>query len=328
VGCTQSNPTTLTAQPIAPVELAYVLNDQVMVYDADTNQHLAVTVEQSSTATNATSQPVLFGSGNALMFVQTVGAATSQPYYELWKYDLLVQTGELLATHQAWPHRLRISPNSQFVTYLVDDVLYLTDLKAATTTRLHEGATDSAWSPNSRRVVYTSSDQRIIGREFNVDGGLTDPETLLEQAASTPLFSSNQQLLFAGQDDTEYTILAYNLNTAAVTPVTSLRFATPPTQATLRLDDTGERILYTRSSDAAAASTVWLIYLEKDIAKPLVEVVSGGVWSNNEDEIYYQTLEPAAIWASPVTGLSHTIFVASASAITTPLTLGSNEFAP
>ena len=300
-----------------PVELAYVLNDQVWVYDADTTQHQGIQTSVAPLTTAVGSQPALLANGEAVVFVQTVaGAPAKQSYYEIWEYTFATQSSRLLATHTANPTQLRVAPNGQYLTYVVADVLYMTDLTAATSTRLHEGARDSAWSPNSRRIVYATTDDRILVREFDVEGSLTDPETLLDQAATALIFTDNHTLVYSGAYDTGFTLLEYNLNDDTVVPLTSLRFTTATTTDRIQLDATGERLLYERADDITKQPVVWLVYTKKDVAKRLIESAVNAVWSNTEDTIYYQTLEPTTITQSNVTGLNHTVFVHGGSAIT------------
>lgn len=329
VGCVVEPTAPLAVGLTEPVELAYVLNDMVWVYDAKTEQHQAISVTSSSTNGASAALPALLPGGVGVIFEQVIGAQTTQPYNELWRYTLSTQTSDLLATHQTPITALRIAPNGQYVCYLVDETLYLTDLTTATTNRLHEGVVAVAWSPNSRRIVYATTDERVLVREFDVAGQLTEPEVLLEQAATALTFVDNHQLLLVGPHVNEYAVLLYNLNTTALTPVTSLRFNAPSSAAEkLWFDAKAERILYQRSdtNDAGVAQPmVWLLYLKKDVAKQLFTDGSDAIWSNIENEIYYQTLNPPAIVQSSSTGLNHTEFVVGGSAITSSHMLGSNE---
>lgn len=329
VGCVVEPTTPLSVGLTESVELAYVLNDMVWVYDAETKQHQAISVTSSSANGASAALPALLPGGVGVIFEQIIGGRTTKPYYELWRYTLSTQTSDLLATHQSPVTALRIAPNGQYVCYLVDETLFLTDLTSATTTRLHAGVAAAAWSPNSRRIVYATTDERVLVREFDVVGQLTEPEVLLEQAATALTFVDNHQLLLAGPSADEYAVLLYNLNTAALTAVTSLRFSAPSgTAEKLWFDAKARRILYQRgdTNDAGVAQpVVWLLYLEKDVAKRLLADGNNAIWSNIENEIYYQTLTPAAIVQSSTTGLNHTEFVTGGSAVTSSLTLSSNE---
>ncbi len=327
-GCVQSPSTISTSQVMTTADVAYVYGDHIWLYNTVSEQQQQLSTDAIQINGLGLTHPVLSANGEVVIFVQTVAQTGANNYYELWEYSLIDQTTQLLATHEITPQHLHIAPNGQYLTYMVGDVLYLTDLKTATTTRLHEGATDSAWSPNSRRIVYTTNDDRILTRQFEVNGELTEPQTLLAQAATALLFTSNQTLLFSGETETGFTVLEYQLNEATVTPVTSLRFETQAPQAQLRIDASGERLLYERPDATAGNSVVWLIYLKKDISKQLIEDASGAVWSNTDDEIYYQTLDPLKLYQSSVTGLNRTLFVTGGSAITTTATLGSNDYIP
>lgn len=316
VGCAVVQPQpTATIQPVdstnnsADWSVAFLHDDDIWLHDPAQNRSQKII----STEPGTLQSPAFLPDGSALLYVQA-----NQNYYEFWLYDVALQTKTFMAAQHEQPHDLTIAPNGRFALFGVDADLFLLDLDTQEQTRIHEGATAAGvWSPNSRRFVYVTDDDRLLSREFRVTGELEEAKVLLERSLAGPTFISNQALVFETEVDGQYTVVQWQLGSDELTPLTSLRFDDAPTTVTLQRSPDATQLLYGRSTDAAKLIDVWIVHLKKDAPKLIVEHVVTPVWSPLGSAVYYVTDEPPAVYSIPVTGLTTTLVVDNASAITT-----------
>lgn len=266
--------------------------------------------------------PAFLPDGSGVLYVQQ-----NQTYFELWRYSLAERTTEFITATSVLPTHLVIAPNSRFVLLTLEDVLFLIDLSTKTQTRIHEGVTDYAWSPSSRRLIYQTTDDNLLSRSFTVTGELEEPEIILTQPLRSPVFLSERELVFEALNaDSQYTIMRYTLDTAELTAVTTLAFETAAPTVMLRLSPEQEQLVYARAAAPDETNQVfstWLIHLQKDAPKLLVQESTVPVWSEDGSALYYGTKEQK-LYRLSATGLNKTLISPTGSAITTPANQGSN----
>lgn len=296
VGCSRASLNNQAQLVTVPDQaLLYTTADQLWVSDESGESRQSII-----TATGQVQSAVWLHNNQALLYVVRVGE-----YFQIWHNTLQPssQATLVLASHTL-PEQLVVSPHDKFLTYFEDDIVYVIDLLTLQRTRLYEGATGLAWSPNGRQFIITTSDQRVILYAYSVQGELTDPVVLLSQLAVAPTFSNAHTLVFEGMVDGRYALQSFDLNTEVLSTVSGLRFDTSNDTVRLVLSPDATALLYTRPDDVTAASTVWLVHLNQDKAPQLILNHAKAMgWASDSQNIYYQSTLNQALYRATPTGL-------------------------
>ncbi len=255
-------------------------------------------------------------------------------YYELWKYSFVSDERTFVIGTRNKPSHLQIANSGKFLLYQEVDNLFLIDLETLERTRLHEGIQEAAWSPDSKAIAFLTSDNRVLLQDFTINAELDDPSELFTDDILSLTFLDERTLLFEGEYEGEYTLLAYNLATQLVEPFTSLRFTQPANDVVMQLEpNNGDRIIYVRPNDTTLLPQVWMLHIDKDVPKLALTNVYGVSWSSHLDMVYY--IESSVdddgnilptIMSATAAGLNKTIVIENGHSIASPVQYVSNEF--
>lgn len=215
-----------------------------------------------------------------------------EPYFELWLHNLGTGKLQLLTAGRIAQEQIAVAPNGQYVTYIADTELYLLDLVELTTTRLDEHTTFASWSPDSRIIVFSTTDNRLLQRQFRATGELDSAEVLLDQFAAWPSWPNKHSVQFVTTHTSDSTTLVtleeYDLTTATqttlvtfsnttVTDIAQLSTVANTSVLVLLVDGTLNQYQIVRELDNQTDSQPKLLALD----------VSGYSLASNDDLLYY-----------------------------------------
>lgn len=310
----------MSALPVDPI--AYIQNNEVWVAASDGSQSYQITQDGLTHFS-----PVWFPNTSRLVY-----GVISGDYYQLWSQEL--PQGEpvfLFATKQE-PYRISISPNSQFLLYFENQNAFLFDTENRKGTRLHEGVVDAAWSPDSKSIVYTTNDNRVLLQDFTINAELSDPIVLLEQEIRKPQFIDQNSIIYEGKIDEQVTLMELDMLTLQSAPISSLRF---PELGVIDIvvEPGGKRALYIRPDEVTLLSNIWLIHLTKDLPKLILTNAHTPIWSQLSDTVIYidSSINDAGevipvIYTATTSGLHKTPIIENAHSVVSGANPRSNEY--
>ncbi len=167
-GCTQVSSliNTSTGTTIPPADFAFV--------DAGKIQIVNVSGEVTATAVSAADAlPAVSIEGTHILYVEQIGEKN-----QLVDWQTDNDQSELISPLAGLPTQLEFSADEDTALIVVDQQLYLIFLLQHRLVRVHEGVEQAKFSDSNQRVEYRTTDQRLLSREFAVDGSLADAKAL------------------------------------------------------------------------------------------------------------------------------------------------------
>ncbi len=319
----QSTTSTVLSGQILPANpIAYIQDDQVWVASSDGANQTQLTND-----TFAHFSPVWFPDQTKLLY----GVSTGK-YNELWTYDLTQGQFEFVLATQLVPRTISISPNNQFILYFEGETLQLFDIESNSGIRLHEGAVDATWSPDSKSIVFTTNDNRVLLQDFSIKSELVDPTVLFEGEIRKPQFVDQNTIIYEGKIDEEVTLIEFDLVTSESKAISSLRFADFGAIAII-VEPNGKRALYIRPDEVTLLSNIWLIHLSKDLPKLILTNVQTPIWTQLSDTIMYidSTISDngeviPVLYTATAAGLNKTEIISNAHSVVNTASATSNEY--
>lgn len=310
--------------PVDPI--AYIQNDQVWLAGSDGSVQTQITDDSFSHFS-----PVWFPNKTSLLY----GVDTAE-YYELWMYDVAQGLSKFILATKQLPQEISIAPNSKYILYFEGDNLNLFDIESTSGIRLHEGAVDAAWSPDSKSILFTTNDQRVLLQDFSIKSELTDPKVVLEEDIRKPQFVDQNTIVYEAKidesgEDNEVTLKEFDLVTQTSKPISSLRFSEFGATDII-IEPGGKRALYIRPDEVTLLANIWLVHLSKDLPKLILTNVQTPVWSQLSDTIIYvdsvikgnDTVVPV-IYTATASGLNKTSVIENAHSVVSGANSQSNE---
>lgn len=301
--------------------IAYIQNDQVWLADSDGTNQTQITNDSFSHFS-----PVWFPNKTSLLY----GVNTGE-YYELWMYDVTQSQSKFILATKQLPQEISVAPNSKYILYFEGDNLNLFDIESTSGIRLHEGAVDAAWSPDSKSILFTTNDQRVLLQDFSIKSELTDPKVVLEEDIRKPQFVDQNTIVYEGSVDNEVTLKEFDLVTQTSKPISSLRFSEFGATDII-IEPDGKRALYIRPDEVTLLANIWLVHLSKDLPKLILTNVQTPIWSQLSDTIIYvdsvikenDTVVPV-IYTATASGLNKTSVIENAHSVVSGASFQSNE---
>lgn len=310
--------------PVDPI--AYVHNDHIWLAGSDGSSQTQITND-----TFIHFSPVWFPNKTSLIY----GVNTGQ-YNELWMYDVARGQSKFILGTKKVPQHISIAPNNKYVLYFEGDSLYLFDIESASGIRLHEGAVDATWSPDSKSILFTTNDHRVLLQEFSIKSELTDPKVVLEEEIRKPQFVDQNTIVYEARIDedgvdNEVTLKEFDLVTQESKSISSLRFSEFGA-IDIIIEPSGKRALYIRPDDVTLLANIWLVHLSKDLPKLILTNVQRPIWSQLSDTIIYvdsaikenDTVVPV-IYTATASGLNKTRVIENAHSVVSGANSQSNE---
>lgn len=318
-GCSLTTPENQVNNPVfqLPVDpIAYIQNDQVWLASSDGTSQTQITSDSFSHFS-----PVWFPNTTSLLY-----GVDSGDYYELWMYDVTQGQSKFILASKQQPQEISIAPNSKYLLYFEGDNLYLFDIESTSGIRLHEGAIDATWSPDSKSILFTTNDQRVLLQDFSIKSELTDPKVVLEEEIRKPQFVDQNTIVYEARINedginNEVTLKEFDLVTLESKPISSLRFSEFGATDII-IEPDGKRALYIRPDDVTLLANIWLVHLSKDLPKLILTNVQTPIWSQLSDTIIYvdsavkenDTVVPV-IYTATTSGLNKTSVIENAHSV-------------
>jgi hypothetical protein len=243
-GCTltPANPTAVL-DPVPSVvvpdaALVYQQTGRIWLANTDTTNPQVVSPEAALAY-----QPIWVPHSDSIIY-----GVVNEPYFELWLHNLTTGKLTLLTAGRTAQEQLQVAPNGQYLSYLAGADLYLLDLGTNTTSRLDEHTTYVSWSPDSRTILFSTDDGRLLQRQFRATGELDAAEVVLTQVVAWPSWADKHTVQFltthTSNDATTIALDQYDL--MSTTQHTNLILTNPTLADIAQFDviaDTGALVL-------------------------------------------------------------------------------------
>ncbi|MFA5995386.1 MAG: hypothetical protein WCW27_06130 [Patescibacteria group bacterium] len=297
-------PTEKLTLPEAPV--VYATTKQLLLNDNQINNSLTV--------------PVLaawFDTEHILIVEKNQGTS-----YQIWKQNVINGERTFITSCAIQLQFLAVAPNQEALLLIAEQDLYVLPLVTTQLTRIHEGVLSAQWSLDSKRIVFNTTDNRLLLQQIGLEFKLDTPLVLLTETVASPIFLDERTLAYEGQWENMVTIIANDLITQETKPLTSLRFVQADANSVVRLSPNSELLLYSRQDNNTGDNNIWVIHRNKDVPKLILTKANAPIWSKTNDRIYY--FSAGALWQASDNGFDKIQLNQQALFVAAPTSLISN----
>lgn len=166
-GCTQvTSLVSPTAVSIPPADFAFVQAGKIQTISLNGE----VTVTDIAAAD---SLPAVSNVGTRILYAEMIADK-----YQLMLWQTDTNQTEPITALAALPTQLMFSDDEDLALMIVEQQLYLVFIPQYRLVRVHEGVEVAGFSASNQRIEYRTTDQRLLSREFAVDGSLADAKAL------------------------------------------------------------------------------------------------------------------------------------------------------
>lgn len=167
--------------------------DFAFVYDNQLQLVSPAGVVTPTAIVAANTLPAVSQDGTAVLYAETI-----DDKYQLSLLHTDTGVSETIVGTTALPSQLLFSEDADIALIIMDEQLFLMFVPQRRLVRVHEGVIQAGFSSSNQRIEYQTADNRLLSREFVLDGSLADAKALPSNPFLDLVIETRDNTIMAG----------------------------------------------------------------------------------------------------------------------------------
>ncbi|MFA5106876.1 MAG: hypothetical protein WC497_00955 [Patescibacteria group bacterium] len=238
--------------------------------------------------------PTEISNGHWLYFTQEEG------FYKLWRFTPDNNASQFILALRHQPTSLAATRDGRLAVYTLSESTrtdnsqrtFLVKLEAAEVKEIVSGARSLIFSPDNRRIVYTTT-EGLFSSEISRELAVGDPLSIAPGDIYAPTYAADgDNIYYIENVEGEYLLNHLDLRTGTIQTLISLGVNPGITDWSLELSPDGKKLVYCGSVDKSYVHTViGRVMVDGSGEKILSQDGGEAHWSKSGQQIYFNSLE-------------------------------------